>query len=355
MKDKLDKNSYVVKASYVGIGLFMAYSSFRLTTIPFFNHYAIASLFAFVLLIPMKDYVRSIVRAPFFLALGGFFFFVKAPLVDHLGHKIVLYAISSAAIIYALFVFGALLLKCYQELKKKKPEAKTEDEMIFDSMLYAIAEQEKKNPLARPQIVGKEIFSRISAAMTNEKGIHVESLLTVLASLGGYSCQAAVRREFIETGKKKEKDVFLIIGAKNGKTFYYGDILNSLAFESELSVHSLVGGIVQHLGGKNFPDLHELAKYVTETAGGDKFGIPRLPEGVNAAADLPITYVKDLWPVVLPILDQYKLPPEHWPAAFGFALQTLIEQGKDVISPEIAFGIVMESVVPMSKIKLSDY
>ncbi len=220
-------------------------------------------------------------------------------------------------------------------------------------MENAIRNQEKTDPLARPKIIAKEIVHRFIKGMADQKGVHIESLITSLAALGGFSCQMSIREGLVKTGKITEEAAFAVVRTQDGKKYFAGDLLNEPVFSAKLSLYSLVGGTVQQLGGKNFPDMSELAGHVTSSVGTDQFGIPRVPDN-HKAADLPINYVKDLWPVTLPILVDNNVNPIHWPVVFGFALQQVVEMGKDTLDPELAFKMVMETAVPMSKINPED-
>ena len=217
------------------------------------------------------------------------------------------------------------------------------------ALLNAINEKKKTDPLIGMNIGGKEINDRLLKALNNEKGVHVESLLAILGSLAGYSCHAAFREELIDTGKHSEKDIFTIIGGKNGKKYYFGDLPNKPLAEGQVSIWGSVAGILQHLGEGSLPDIKATFTHVSSTIGGDGFGIPQVPDK-HKPSDLPLNYVKTMWQPLLPIMDKFCERPIERPILLGVAIQQAIEMAKDVIPPTIAAQLVMECAIPMSKI-----
>jgi len=206
-----------------------------------------------------------------------------------------------------------------------------------------IAERHKTDPLAGVKIGSEVIAARLMAFFKTERGVHVESYLVCLGALAGYACQVSMR----ETAKGA---TLVVAQGKDGKTYFFGDVLNTPLAESPLSLWSLIGGILQTLG-KPLPDLGELFTYVTSTVGGGQFGIPRMPED-KSPGDLPINYLKVMGPPLYPVAKRFCDEPPHLPLLFGLTIQTLLVQAKDVIDPTLAARIVMETAIAMSKVDL---
>src|SRR3989344_4962863 len=152
------------------------------------------------------------------------------------------------------------------------------------------------------------------------------------------------------------KEVFqrVLVGLKDAKGYYFGDPLNNLLAGDQHSVWSVVGGAAQHAGASEFPDLNEIFQHTSTVLGSDQFGVPRMPDGKNAG-DLPASYLKALWPHLFPTVKLLCPDPARWPLLFGLAVQEAVYAGKEAIDPGVAFRIVMESAVPMSKIDLSSH
>ncbi len=200
---------------------------------------------------------------------------------------------------------------------------------------------------------GKDVATKLFAAMSGDKGIHLESLLCALGAIAGYACQVSVREQFMHQQGKSEKEVFIVVdNQQDGRNYFFGDLLNKPLAESKYSVWSLSSGASQKLGLRQLIDLHDIFRHVTETLGQTSFGVPRVPEK-HKAKELPISYVKFLWPQLFPLAKRYSQAPSDWPILFGVAVQEILFASKGLIDPSLALQIIMESAVPMSKIYLS--
>jgi hypothetical protein len=218
------------------------------------------------------------------------------------------------------------------------------------SLLRAIEERRREDPLIGAKLGAKEINQRLINAMKGEKGVHVESFLCALGSLAGYACQANLRAQSLEKGLPQTSE-FIVVETKDGAKYFFGDPLNAALAESQHSVWSLAAGAAQHNGASTLPDVAEIFKHVTESVGGEAFGVPRVPEA-HRAGDAPINYLKVLWPKLLPVVKQFCAKSGEWPVLYGLAIQEAIDMSKSVIAPEIAVSLVMESAIPMSKVDL---
>ena len=234
---------------------------------------------------------------------------------------------------------------------KNVDDQKSHQDKITEVFLNQINEKRKEDPLIGAKIGAKEVFNRLVNGMKDSKGVHIESLICVLGSLAGYACQASLRKEFIEIKGLNENQVFVIIEDKDKNKYYFGDLINQPLVANQFSVWSLAAGAVQHLGIQKIIDIGEIFEYVSKTVGSNSYGIPRIPEG-HQPSDVPYNYVKNLWPVFLPVAEQYCAASNEWPIMFGMAIQEGILLGKDVIDPLLALSIAMESAIPMAKVNL---
>ncbi|MEJ6003253.1 hypothetical protein [Paucibacter soli] len=218
------------------------------------------------------------------------------------------------------------------------------------ALFRQIAERSKTDPLIGAKIGAKDVTQRLLNAMKTDRGVHVESLLCALGSLAGYSCQAALRALAAARGAP-ETSLLTVIETQGGKTYFFGDHLNKPLAESQYSVWGLAAGGAQQAGCSSLPDINEIFKHVTSVVGTDAFGLPRIPEK-NKPQDIPINYVRTLWPALFPIISKFCPNPEHWPILLSLSIQEVVGMGKAVIDPCLALQLVMESAVPMSKVNL---
>ena len=137
---------------------------------------------------------------------------------------------------------------------------------------------ERKNPvdlnMASERIL-KFLFSEISD-VSKGKGIsavRIETLLSALGAVTGFSIQMAGRETFIETGEAKQSDIFQEIITEDGQKFYIGDFINQpLTMAKPVNIWSMVAGAVQASGSKKLPDINEIFLHKGKTLGSDQYG-----------------------------------------------------------------------------------
>lgn len=213
-----------------------------------------------------------------------------------------------------------------------------------------IKEREADDPLIGPKIAAHAIYSRVFDALRGDRGVNVEAMLGILASLAGYACQVAVRLRAQREGFDEHARLVRIDGI-DGRRCWAGDALEAPLRASPYSVWSLAAGGAQAAGLTALPSLDPIVEHVAGSVGGAGFGIPR----GDAAARLPAPperLVRLFWSGVRPILLDTCRDPMHWPLALGIALQRAIEQGASALPPHDALLLVMECALPMARIDL---
>jgi hypothetical protein len=145
----------------------------------------------------------------------------------------------------------------------------------------------------------------------------------------------------------------MVVAGADGKNYYFGDALNRPLAESQWSIWALCAGAAQHMGCTELPDINDIFRHVSETVGGERFGVPRVAEA-HQPNDLPINLVRTIWPNTLPFVAEFCDRPVQWPVLLGIAIQQAMYLGKGIIDPGLAVSIVMESAVPMSKVDAAD-
>lgn len=222
--------------------------------------------------------------------------------------------------------------------------AATTTDAVADSLLAAISERRKTEPLIGARLGGREILKRLMEAMKNDKGVHIESLLSMLGALAGFSCQMSARAQM-------HGNEIIKVDCDDGTSYFMGDAINRPLAESQYSVWSMICGAAESNGAKpqDRPDLHALFKHVSNTLGSAEFGKPRLPSGFPAS-DTPLNYLKNFWPALQPTIERFCASPDEWPVAYALAIQDVIDQVSTTTPAYVAVAIVMESAVPMSKI-----
>ena len=232
--------------------------------------------------------------------------------------------------------------------EKKQPQLNPQAAVLIN----AIRQRSEADPLLAAKLGAKEVLQRLLDGMKGSQGVHIESLLTALGALAGYACQANLRSQALAKGLPPTAP-FHVIATEDGQQYFFGEPLNNALVSDQYSVWSLTGGAAQHVGAKDFPDLHELFQHTTSVLGREQFGIPRVPEN-HRPSDTPLNYLRTLWPILFPTVKLFCPNPLDWPILYSFAIQEAIYLGKGIIDPELAFSIVMESAIPMSKVDLAN-
>jgi hypothetical protein len=143
-----------------------------------------------------------------------------------------------------------------------------------------------------------------------------------------------------------------VIKGEDGRTYLSGDPMVRALAEDRMSVWNLAAAAARLHGARSLPDLEEILEYNASIVGTPRFGLPRLsPE--DSVSGVPMEFVRRLWPAVEGIV-RLTGDPRLWPIAAGLAVQEAIAATKDIVAPEVAVKIVMESAIPVSRMLLAD-
>lgn len=214
----------------------------------------------------------------------------------------------------------------------------------------AIDAKKDDDPIITLKIGASDLKSKFLELSKDEKGVHIETALGVLGALAGNYC--LISGVAIQEASAGKAGNIQRIGAKDGKTYYVGELINRPLLTDQLSVWELVGGIAQQLGAKQLPDIKEIVEYTAKTIGNSNFGEPRIDEKHKLRKN-PIKLIQEYHPVLINIITQHTQNPLEFPILLGLTIQQLISDGKVVIDPSISAKIVMECAVPMSKLESS--
>jgi hypothetical protein len=223
-----------------------------------------------------------------------------------------------------------------------------------DALLSTVQRHKPIDPLIGPKMGAKQVNNSLIHGLRNTKGVHIESYLTALGALAGFSCQMSLREALRSNGILSEENHILVISdGPDGKKYYFGEALNKPLAEDPYSVWNLASFAARKMGAP-LPDIAEIFQHVSASIGTRAFGVPRLPDD-RRPGDHPLNYLKALWPTLLPVVRPFCDDPAEWPILFAIAAQESIFMGKDVIDPGLAVSVVMESAVAMSKVDLPEF
>lgn len=198
--------------------------------------------------------------------------------------------------------------------------------------------------------VGERFATGMFDLIRDERGTHIESVLTLLGAFGGVASQLAALEA--HKGDYRAAGLNIAGGADGKQRLVFGDGINFYLLENVLSLWGLTGGMAKHLGSNHLPDMMELVRYTASTFFKPEFGMPRLPAKHMPRA-LPIYYVNELWPQIGAPAVAGVGGAGFFVSTMGFAVQHTMKEGKAVLDPGMAARVVMESAVPMSKVDAS--
>jgi hypothetical protein len=195
------------------------------------------------------------------------------------------------------------------------------------------------------------------AAYTDERGVHLETILSAVSALAGYAGQRAALA-MIEAGTAEAKQFPQIheISTKNGQTFLVSELVNQLVASAggpdRLTVFTLVANGGLRAGGKRLPEMGEIMRRNAEAIGSSNYPPLTVPQQ-HFPRENAITALRRWWPVVVKVFsvkELRSLHPIYHMFALGHIAMQVIESGKDVINPEIAVNLAMETAVAASKV-----
>jgi hypothetical protein len=207
-------------------------------------------------------------------------------------------------------------------------------------------------PAAGPALgdIPARIADWLMRELKDQRGVHCETMLTVIGALAGYAAQQALWEGMVKPGKLAITQAFKVVETSSGATYFFGDALDALLVSLEpkqLSVFKIVAGGVLASGGDHLPDPGNLLRHCAATAGTSAFGLPRLPDD-HLPSILPRSALERFWPGARLLLALAE--PLTWPLHMANAAQKLMQAMKGSIAPDLAVKIVMEAAVPMSRV-----
>jgi hypothetical protein len=205
-----------------------------------------------------------------------------------------------------------------------------------------IVRREATDPLVRPATAGAAVFERLIASLTDERGVHLETITTILGALAGRACRLAAEHD--DAGRTLN-----VVETVDGETYAFGDAVNWPLAESPTSVWAILAGAVVQQGGK-LPDVAEAFTHSAATLGGPEFGIPRFADGTRSTIT-PAAAVATFWAPALALIQLVAPDPRHAPIATGFALKQLVEAaapgGADL---EVIARVALDAALTASKL-----
>jgi hypothetical protein len=218
--------------------------------------------------------------------------------------------------------------------------------------------------------------------LTTERGAHAETLLVSIGAIAGFAAQTAVL-ERIKTrdvpGATKdmpgedlsnllrEKGLAVLVTAKSGETYYFGDLINGYLVKQVTTVNYHLFGILAAAAAQNGVKYDELSdpramfRHASQTVGTPEFGILHPPKELSPQLT-PRQALDKFWPRVKFIFERTdgqgvvepakgkSVRPEYWPLIAALVARQFLLMSKDTTDPRVGVGLIMESAIVMSKV-----
>lgn len=234
----------------------------------------------------------------------------------------------------------------------KTEKMKLLDSIEFNNQLVGMAESDQQARDEDSRAISKEIIEVLLPELQDERGVHVETALTAMGAVTGFAAQMGIREGLVKTGKVEEKKAFVVVGTKDGGTYYFGDLLNQNITEPKNgndSILSIISARAQKLGAKKLPDTGEIYKRNAGALGSEKFSVPDVP-----AEHMPHFSAQALlwryWNPIRAILILHTKDPLKWPLYLARTSADLMDMAKSSLDPAISSQLVMDAAIPMSKV-----
>jgi hypothetical protein len=227
------------------------------------------------------------------------------------------------------------------------PSGAQKDQPGHQAVLEHLVEQEKTDPGIRERLVGAVLFDLVSDILQDERGVRIENLLAVLASVAGQECIAPILAAGADDSTMEQLGLTVIKG-QDGRFYFFGDQPNRLLVESADSVISLAFGAAQARGGPVTMSMitDEMSKVASRIGGPDFETLDLPPEHM---VDRPTEWARVFRPKLAEALDLYDVPPMRRAAALGYALQKAIGAPHN-LDALIAARIVLQCATRTAKV-----
>ena len=205
----------------------------------------------------------------------------------------------------------------------------------------------------------------LMGTLKTQRGIHTETLMTVVGALAGFAAQNAALTSITAATPSVKPRSLAVVKPKAGGTFLFGDTINAFLFPevgSVLPLAALIGGAALSAGAKQeeLPNLGEIASHIASVVGTPEFGKLRVPSGVAPQFE-PLAALRKFWPQTLAILARPPIKPLfrqqeapfqeiHWPIILGLVASQFMKMSQNALHARMSATLVMESAVITSKI-----
>ena len=204
------------------------------------------------------------------------------------------------------------------------------------------------------EVVGRTVAAMLMAKEIKRGGrIHVETILTEIGALAGFSAQMSIRKSMIEPQQLDPNEILAEVVTRNGEKYYFSDSLNWILFENlaqpPYSIWAYVRDAVPQASRALLPDMADIVSHAARTIGTSRFGVPRLPSE-HMPHKTPRAALAEHWSLVQQELAASGRGPADWPYDLAITPRWQMLTSRDRLALPLAASMVMEAAIPMSKV-----
>jgi len=190
------------------------------------------------------------------------------------------------------------------------------------------------------------MFDLACDLLKDERGVRIENLLAMVASVAGQECIAPILATAADDATMEQLGLKVLKG-EDGRFYFFGDPPNRLLLESRDSVLSLAFGAAQGCGAPVTMEMitDELRRVASRVGRPDFETLDLPPEHM---VDRPTEWARVFRSKLGQGLDLYDVPPMRRATALGYALQLAIQ--KSGFDPMMAARIVLQCATRTAKV-----
>jgi hypothetical protein len=210
-----------------------------------------------------------------------------------------------------------------------------------------VSRNEQPGSIGFAQSLGMKLFDDSYNAMKNERGVRIEDIVAMLASVGGHLALTGVLETLRTEGRQAQDIGMIVLRGNDGNIFYFGDAPNWMLCEAPQSLVSLLFGAAhEHGAAVSIDMLHDEMRLVAQRAGTPQF--PELDLPAEHKVDSPLSWARHFAPFVSNAIAP---APDLWaPMVVGFALQQAIDVGRQSLAPMMIARIALSCALRGAKI-----
>lgn len=175
------------------------------------------------------------------------------------------------------------------------------------------------------------------------------NLLTVIGALAGFSGQIAVREILVDTGRRREDEVFVIRRTGPGTRWFEGQQVEDPLVYGPMSLWGLASGTARELGARTLPDPAQMSARQTALVRASGYGRAEVDPRHRATVET-LAWLRAHWAKFRAQADRYCAAPVDRTLFFSLMAQEALMSTRDAMPAETGLRILMESAFAWSRL-----